>query len=116
MRRPDPVPGWFLRAMQRGAGACVFLLVVCGSAAAGETDLLSTELPSMRLHLRAILRDDLELFVGSQGLRSIELDRRRELGIIVRDRTAIKQFRGVFDDDWATTKSGREERKERKAA
>ena len=46
-------------------------------------DLRAEVLPNMRLHVRAMLRDQLELFVGSQGLRGIELDRRREVGILV---------------------------------
>src|SRR5262245_35259827 len=37
------------------------------------------KMPGMRLHLRAILRDNEELFVGSQSLRGLELDKRREL-------------------------------------
>jgi phosphatidylserine/phosphatidylglycerophosphate/cardiolipin synthase-like enzyme len=67
-------------------------------------------LPNLEVHVRAVLRDDLELFIGSQGMRTIELDRRREVGIILRDRSAIRRFRDVFEEDWATTEAGREER------
>ena len=69
-------------------------------------------LPSLRLHVRAMLRDGVELFVGSQGLRTMELDRRREVGILVRDRSAIKRFRTVFEEDWASTKSARRQKKD----
>ena len=65
---------------------------------------------------RAVLRDDSELFLGSQGLRTIELDRRREVGIILRDRTAIKRFRSVFEEDWATTKAADGDESKREAA
>jgi phosphatidylserine/phosphatidylglycerophosphate/cardiolipin synthase-like enzyme len=68
-------------------------------------------LPSLRLHVRAMLRDGVELFVGSQGLRTIELERRREVGILVRDRSAIKRFRTVFEEDWTSTKAGRRQKK-----
>ena len=71
------------------------------------------KLPELAVHLRAILRDDLELFVGSGGMRTIELDRRRELGIITRDRSAIKRFRRVFDEDWQST--GAEDEREEAA-
>jgi len=66
---------------------------------------LPIDLPaSLDVHVRALLRDDAELFVGSQGLRTLELDRRREVGVLVRDRSAIKRFRAVFEADWATTR------------
>ena len=68
--------------------------------------------PNLGLHVRAMLRDQLELFIGSQGLRGIELDRRREVGVLVRDRSAIKRFKDVFEADWAGTKLAREEEKE----
>ncbi len=110
---PQAIDAAMLRLLQKKAAAGVDVRII-GKVGKSGRGLRVEALPSMGVHLRAILRDDIELFVGSQGLRSIELDRRRELGIIVRDRGAIKHFRGVFDDDWATTKSGREERKERK--
>jgi phosphatidylserine/phosphatidylglycerophosphate/cardiolipin synthase-like enzyme len=56
-----------------------------------------------RLHLRAICRDQRELFIGSQSLRGLELDRRRELGLIVRHAPSIRRFRTVFEADWAAT-------------
>ena len=60
------------------------------------------KLPKLRLHVRAILRDS-RLFVGSQSLRPLELDRRREAGVIVSDPSVIKEFRTVFESDWALT-------------
>src|SRR5262245_3282762 len=58
---------------------------ILGKVGRRGSGLAVAPLPSLRLHLRAILRDGIELFVGSQGLRTIELDRRREVGILVRD-------------------------------
>ena len=69
------------------------------------------KMPGMRLHLRAILRDGQELFLGSQSLRALELDKRREVGVIVNDRAVSKRFREVFDEDWAETDAGKQERK-----
>ena len=42
------------------------------------------KLTGLRLHTRTIICDRREAFVGSQSLRRIELDERRELGVIVR--------------------------------
>ena len=37
-------------------------------------------LRGLRLHVRAIVRDRKAAFVGSQSLRKLELDKRREVG------------------------------------
>jgi hypothetical protein len=64
---------------------------------------------SMRLHTRTIIRDQRQAFVGSQSLRSSELDSRRELGLIVRDSKIIKKLVDMFESDWGA----HEERKDR---
>jgi phosphatidylserine/phosphatidylglycerophosphate/cardiolipin synthase-like enzyme len=74
---------------------------ILGKVGKGGSGLRVGQVADLRVHVRAILRDDVELFVGSQGLRTIELDRRREVGIVMRDRSAIRRFRSVFDEDWA---------------
>ena len=53
-----------------------------------------------RLHARAILRDGTSAFVGSQSLRKLELEVRREIGIIFRDKQVLKKMTSVFDADW----------------
>jgi len=55
----------------------------------------------MRFHTRTILRDGREAFLGSQSLRQHDLDLRRELGLIVRDRDITKSLVKVFESDWA---------------
>jgi phosphatidylserine/phosphatidylglycerophosphate/cardiolipin synthase-like enzyme len=75
--------------------------------------LKAEKMPGMRLHLRAILRDGEEMFIGSMSLRALELDKRREVGIIVKDRTAARQFRELFEEDWAKTESGKKTEKEK---
>jgi len=60
--------------------------------------------PGRRLHVRAIIRDGRRAFVGSQSLRKLELDERREVGLIVRDITIVKRIQQVFDSDWHETK------------
>ena len=61
---------------------------------------LATRKLAMRLHTRAILRDGTDAFLGSQSLRKLELEARREIGIIVRDRKITQQMVDVFDKDW----------------
>jgi cardiolipin synthase A/B len=77
-----------------------------------NSDLMKIDrMPGMRLHLRAMLRDGLEVFVGSQSLRALELDKRREVGIIVKDRKIARRFREVFEEDWAKTEAAKEFKK-----
>ena len=53
-----------------------------------------------RLHLRAILRDGDSAFVGSQSLRKLELEARREVGLIIHDKSVVKEMEETFDKDW----------------
>ena len=67
----------------------------------------SEKFPGKRLHIRAIIRDGKRGFVGSQSLRRLELDKRREVGVIVTDVSVVKQMQEIFERDWAQTESGR---------
>ncbi len=80
---------------------------IIGKVSKKADGLKAEKMPGMRLHLRAMLRDGQEMFLGSMSLRGIELDKRREVGIIVKERAAAKQFREIFEEDWAKTESGR---------
>ena len=71
--------------------------------------------PGKRLHVRAIIRDGRRAFIGSQSLRRLQLEKRREIGVIVNDRRVVKQMMDVFEQDWAQTESGKREKKEEKA-
>jgi phosphatidylserine/phosphatidylglycerophosphate/cardiolipin synthase-like enzyme len=53
-----------------------------------------------RLHVRAIVRDGRRAFIGSQSLRKLELDQRREVGIIIRERKVVRKVEKVFNNDW----------------
>jgi cardiolipin synthase len=59
------------------------------------------KLADLRLHVRAIVRDGEAAFIGSQSLRKLELDGRREVGIVVNDRRIARQIACVFEDDWS---------------
>jgi phosphatidylserine/phosphatidylglycerophosphate/cardiolipin synthase-like enzyme len=58
-------------------------------------------LTGLRLHTRAIIRDRREAFVGSQSLRKIELDKRREVGVIVRESKTLSRLVDTFEADWS---------------
>jgi len=63
--------------------------------------------PGYRLHVRAIIRDGQHAFVGSQSLGRIELDRRREVGLIVRDPSIVQRMQSIFERDWRQTPAAR---------
>jgi len=73
---------------------------VIGSTSNKGGTLPTRKLP-MRLHTRGIIRDGRSVFLGSQSLRKLELEARREIGIIVHDQKIAKQMIGVFDKDWS---------------
>ena len=59
------------------------------------------KLVGLRQHVRAIIRDGTACFIGSQSLRKLELDGRREVGMIVTDSRIAKKVLSVFEADWA---------------
>jgi cardiolipin synthase len=72
---------------------------IIGTTPAKGTSLPIRKLP-MRLHTRAIFRDGDSAFLGSQSLRKLEMEARREIGVIVHDNKVVKQMIEVFDKDW----------------
>src|SRR5712691_9252429 len=72
--------------------------------------------PGKRLHIRAMIRDGKRGFLGSQSLRRLELEKRREVGVVITDEKVIGEMQAVFEHDWAQTESGRKERKKEKKA
>lgn len=63
--------------------------------------------PGKRLHVRAIIRDGRRAFIGSQSLRKLELDKRREVGVIITDRKVVADLMAAFAQDWAATPTGK---------
>jgi phosphatidylserine/phosphatidylglycerophosphate/cardiolipin synthase-like enzyme len=62
------------------------------------------KLGPLRLHVRAIVRDGSEAFVGSQSLRKLELEGRREVGVIVKNGGIVRKIVATFEDDWRKSK------------
>jgi len=77
------------------------------------------KLTGHRLHVRAMVRDGDTAFVGSQSLRAMELDGRREVGLIVKEPKTVKHLAEVFEADWSkvdqTSKAAKKEMREKKA-
>jgi cardiolipin synthase len=63
------------------------------------------KLGSTRLHTRTIIRDRHQAFVGSQSLRTAELDARRELGLIIQNAKVVAKLVETFETDWSANKS-----------
>ena len=57
-------------------------------------------MPLIHLHVQAIIRDGKEVFFGSQSLHKVELDERREVGLITSNQDAVKNFQIIFELDW----------------
>lgn len=85
-----------------GAGVDVRIIGKARSRLASALDV--RKYPGRRLHVRAIVRDGEHAFVGSQSLRPVAFDERRELGVIVRDRHVVRGIHQVFERDWRLTR------------
>ncbi len=84
---------------------------IMGKVADNGKDLPHDNFPGQRLHVRSIVRDRRDVFIGSQSLRALELDQRREVGIIVRQPSIVAEVVKVFEQDWAQTDAAKSERK-----
>lgn len=90
------------------AGVEIRMFGKLGKTASGVD---ARKLPDMRLHVRAIIRDGTAAFIGSQSLRKLELDGRREVGVIVTDSRIAKKMQAVFEADWAHTPEAKADEK-----
>ena len=82
---------------------------VIGKVAKRAASTIRVQKSPMRLHVRAAVRDGSEAFVGSQSLRALELDGRREVGVLSRDSKVVKAIADLFEEDWAKTEMGQKE-------
>ena len=79
------------------------------------------KIQDLRMHVRAMIRDSASAFIGSQSLRKLELDGRREVGVIVNDSRIAKKMQAVFEADWKKAEpkpapKEKEKEKEKEAA
>jgi cardiolipin synthase len=97
-----------LRLLDARREAGVNVLVI-GRVGRGASKISARKLSIMRLHTRTIIRDASQAFIGSQSLREMELNARREVGIIFRDKKIVGQLARTFHDDWsAIEKAGQQ--------
>jgi phosphatidylserine/phosphatidylglycerophosphate/cardiolipin synthase-like enzyme len=104
-RIQDPTMIGILRAR---AEKGVRVRVIGGMKKAGD-GIDVRPLEGFRLHARAIVRDGTRAFVGSQSLRTPELDRRREVGLLIGNPGLTRAMMEVFEADWAASARSRDE-------
>jgi phosphatidylserine/phosphatidylglycerophosphate/cardiolipin synthase-like enzyme len=97
-------------ALKARAKAGVVVKII-GRVGGPARELTNEKFPGRRLHVRLIVRDRKDAFLGSQSLRALELDKRREIGLILKDKTIVAEMLNVFEQDWAETPTGKKERK-----
>jgi len=74
---------------------------IIGQVSRKRTHLAVRALPQLRLHTRTMVRDRHQVFLGSQSLRELELDARREIGVIFHDPGTVNTLVKTFEEDWA---------------
>ncbi len=92
-----------IRLLQQRAKAGVEVRIIGKLSKRGGNGLQVGKLGGKRLHVRAMVRDGDTAIVGSQSLRALELDARREVGLMTKDAKSIKRLIEVFEADWAKT-------------
>lgn len=90
-----------IRVLAERAKAGVSIRVV-GRVTQKVPGIQKRTMPRLRLHARTIVVDGKLAFVGSQSLRELELDSRREVGIIFKEPKAVFTLMKVFEEDWST--------------
>ena len=109
---PKPTDDAMLRLLAERQNAGVELKIM--GKVEPKWNLKYEKFPGKRLHVRAIIRDGRRAFVGSQSLRKLELEKRREVGVIVTDQAVVRELKEVFDRDWAHTDNGKKAQKKAK--
>jgi cardiolipin synthase len=90
-----------LGILQEQARAGVEIKVI--GSVDGHAPFSVQKLSGTRLHTRTIIRDRHQAFVGSQSLRTAELDARREVGLIIDDAKSVAKLAAIFETDWASS-------------
>ena len=99
-----------LRLLNQRQKAGVDIRII-GKVGKRGDNLRVQKMPGIRLHVRAMVSDGESAFVGSQSLRALELDARREVGLITKDAKVVKALLDVFESDWVQTDLGKKELK-----
>jgi phosphatidylserine/phosphatidylglycerophosphate/cardiolipin synthase-like enzyme len=89
-----------LRLLQERAKKGVSIRVIGKLADKKIENVEVRKLVDLRMHIRAIVVDGTRAFIGSQSLRKLQLEMRREIGIIIHDSRVAAKIRAVFEADW----------------
>jgi len=104
-----------IRVLKERVKAGVEVRIIGKVSKRGE-DFVHQKYHGHRLHVRAIVRDGRAAFVGSQSLRRLELDKRREVGVFIKSAKVVKELIATFEADWAQTGLGRDSKEQREKA
>ena len=90
------------RALSERAAAGIEIRII-GNIEKDIPKVREIKLADLRLHVRAIVRDGEQAFIGSQSLRRLELDGRREVGVVITDGRIARRIQTVFEADWSAS-------------
>lgn len=99
---PEVSDAAMVRLLEERAKAGVDVRII-GRLTKRGSKLPVRKLGQRRLHTRTIIRDERQVFTGSQSLRELELNARREVGVIFRDPKIVARMSKIFEEDWATS-------------
>jgi cardiolipin synthase len=105
-----------IRLLQQRAKAGVDVRVIGKLAKRAGEAIRTAKMAGKRLHVRAMIRDGDSAFVGSQSLRALELDGRREVGLVTKDAKVVKRLQEIYEGDWSRTETGAKEAKQEDVA
>ncbi len=100
-----------IRILEERAAAGVRIRII-GKLTRKSEKIAVHKMPGIRLHTRVICRDGEWAFLGSQSLRTAELDLRREVGLIFKTPEAVRTAIRTFEEDWAAAEKAKAEAKE----
>jgi cardiolipin synthase A/B len=89
-----------IRLLEKRAAAGVQIRII-GHLTGSIPGATVRKLAQIRLHTRTMIRDGRMAFIGSQSLRPVELDGRREVGLIFSEPKLVARLQQVFNSDWA---------------
>ncbi|HEY6389799.1 MAG TPA: phospholipase D-like domain-containing protein [Bryobacteraceae bacterium] len=99
---PEVSDSAIVRLLEERAKAGVDVKII-GRLTKRGSKLPVKKLAARRLHTRTIIRDGRQAFTGSQSLRELELNARREVGMIFRDAKIAARLCKIFEEDWIAT-------------
>jgi phosphatidylserine/phosphatidylglycerophosphate/cardiolipin synthase-like enzyme len=99
---PEVSDAAMVRLLEERAKAGVDVKII-GRLIKRGSKLSVRKLAGRRLHTRTLIRDGRQGFIGSQSLRELELNARREIGLVFREPKIVSRLCEIFEEDWTTT-------------